>query len=326
MPPLVHPLLGKPGRESIFADSACGRGNVSEEFEPIDVAVVGGGISGLTCAFWAKKNGRSVALFEGSRDVGGSITTFRNSGYIADGGPQSFLLSDDFAQLVADAKLDQFMMDASPSATTPYIYHRGKLVAVPRSPQTLASSALLSPLAKLRILGGPLIGKSAEEDESVAAFVTRRAGYEVLEALVDPFVSGIFAGDARKLAARSAFPVITEFEREHGSILRGAVAGMKTARKNGTPLARRKSVGFRGGNDVLPRALAAYLGSDFTVNANVKAMWQRGTGMELLVAGQPDERVIAKTIVLATPARATAGLLESLEAKAAAALRTIESP
>jgi len=299
---------------------------MSEEFEPIDVAVVGGGISGLACAFWAKKNGRSVALFEASPDVGGCITTLRSGGYIADGGPQSFLVSDDFAQLVTGVKLDQFMLSASPSATTPYIYHRGKLIAVPRSPQTLASSALLSPFAKLRILGEPIVGKSGEEDESVAAFVTRRTGHEVLDALVDPFVSGIFAGDARKLSARSAFPVITEFEREHGSILRGAIARMKDVRKNGAPLARRKSVGFRGGNDVLPRALAAHLGSDFAVNAEVRAIWQRGQWMELLVAGSPDQRIIAKTIVLATPARAAAGLLEPLEPKAAGALRAIESP
>jgi protoporphyrinogen/coproporphyrinogen III oxidase len=299
---------------------------MNEAFEPIDVAVVGGGISGLACAFWAKKNGRSVALFEASPDVGGSITTFRNAGYIADGGPQSFLVSDSFAQLVSDAKLDQFMLPTSPTATTPYIYRRGRLIAVPRSPQTLATTALLSPLAKLRILGEPIVGKGEEEDETVAAFVTRRAGHEILDAVVDPFVAGIFAGDARKLSARSAFPAMTEFEREHGSIVRGAIARMKDARKNGTPFARRKSVGFQGGNDVLPRALAAHLANDFTVNAEVKAIWQRGQWMELLAAGQPDERVIAKTIVLATPARAAASLLEPLEPKAAAALRAIESP
>ena len=299
---------------------------MSDWFEPLDVAVVGGGISGLACAFWAKQRGRSVALFEASPDVGGSIATFRSDGYIADGGPQSFLVSDSFAQLVNDAKLDAFMVPALPQATTPYIYHRGKLVAVPRSPQTLASSALLSPIAKLRILGEPLVGKSAQEDESVAAFVTRRAGHEVLEALADPFVSGIFAGDTRKLSARNAFPLLAEFESEYGSILRGAIARMRTARKNGPSLARRKTVGFRGGNDVLPRALAAYLGNDFTVNAEVKAIWQRGQWMELLVTGQPNQHVIAKTIVLATPAHATAGLLEPLEPKAADALRSIESP
>jgi oxygen-dependent protoporphyrinogen oxidase len=299
---------------------------MSEGFEPLDVAVIGGGISGLACGFWLKKKGRKVALFEASPDVGGSITTLRNGRYIADGGPQSFLASEPFTQLVHDAQLDQFMLPASSSATTPYIYHRDKLVAVPRSLQMLAGTALLSPFAKFRILGEPLAGKSAEEDETVAAFVTRRTGSEVLDAMVAPFVSGIFAGDPEKLSVRSAFPMAVELERDHGSLLRGALARMKAVRKNGAPPARRASVGFRGGNDLLPRVLAAYLGNDFTVNARVKAMWQRGQWMELLIAGDPDARVIAKTIVLATPAHAAADLLEPLEPNAAKALRAIDSP
>ncbi|MDQ6766347.1 MAG: protoporphyrinogen oxidase [Candidatus Eremiobacteraeota bacterium] len=301
---------------------------MSEEFEPIDIAVVGGGISGLACAFWAKKKGRSVALFEASANVGGSITTLRSGRYIADGGPQSFVASEALTQLVHDAELDQFVLRAAPAAATPYLYHHGRLVQAPRSPRALLGTPLLSAFAKLRILGEPLAGASTVEDESVAAFTRRRAGSEVLDALVGPFVSGIFAGDPEKLSLRSAFPSMATLEREHGSILRGA-ARMK-ARGNGQrPPAQgsaRTSIGFRGGNDLLPRALAAHLGPDFSVNANVEAMWQRGQWMELLVTGQPNKRVIAKTIVLATPAPETADLLDSMESKAATALRGIEYP
>ncbi len=298
---------------------------MSEGFEPIDVAVIGGGISGLACAFWAKAKGRSVALFEASPDVGGSITTMRSGHYIADGGPQSFLVSDAFLQLVRDAQLEQLMVPASPAASTAYIYHHGRLMATPRSPQTLIATPLLSPLAKLRVVGDLLVEKSTAGDESVASFVTRRAGRAVLENMVAPFVAGIFAGDAAQLSVRSAFPMMAEFEREHGSILRGAMA-QRGGANGAQPRPRRQSVGFRGGNDMLPRALAARLGSDFTVNAKVEAMWQRGQWMELLVAGHPAQRVIAKTIVIATPARVTADLLDPLEPAAAAALRAIEHP
>jgi protoporphyrinogen/coproporphyrinogen III oxidase len=299
---------------------------VSEGFEPIDVAVVGGGISGLACAFWAKQQGRSVALFEASPDVGGSITTMRSGRYIADGGPQSFLVSEAFAQLVRDAQLQQVVMPASPAASTAYIYHHGRLVAAPRSPQTLIATPLLSPLAKLRVVGDLLVAKNTAGDESVASFVTRRAGRAVLENMVAPFVAGIFAGDPAQLSVRSAFPMMAEFEREHGSILRGAMARRGLANGAQPGPSRRQSVGFRGGNDVLPRALAARLGSDFTVSARVEAMWQRGQWMELLVAGHPAQRVIAKTIVIATAARVAADLLDSLEPAAAAALRAIEHP
>ena len=316
---------------------------MSEGFEPIDVAVIGAGISGLACAFWAKKKGRSVALFEASPDVGGSITTLRSAGYIADGGPQSFLVSEAFTQLVRDAQLEALVLPSSPAAATPYVYHRGRLRAAPRSPQTLLATPLLSPLAKLRLLGEPFVAKSTAEDESVASFVARRAGRGVLDAMVAPFVSGIYAGDPEKLSVRSAFPMMAQFERDHGSIVRGglhqrraqnsAVAprvdgAVETAPAAGAapPSARRQSVGFRGGNDLFPRALAARLGSDFTVNARVKAVWQRGQWMELLIEGSSAERVVAKTIVLATPSRAAADLLEPLEPRAARALRAIEHP
>ncbi len=299
---------------------------MSEGLEPLDVAVVGGGISGLACAFWAKQHGRSVALFEASPDVGGSITTLRSGPYIADGGPQSFLVSEAFTQLIRDAGLEQVVLLASPAAATPYIYHHGRLMPAPRSPQTLIATPLLSPLAKLRIVGDLLVARNDAEDESVAAFVTRRAGREVLDNMVAPFVAGIFAGDAEKLSVRSAFPMMAEFERDHGSVVRGAVARRRNAATTTHAPPRRQSIGFRGGNDVLPRMLAARLASDFTVNAKVEAIWQRGQWMELLVAGQPGQRHMAKTIVLATPARVSADLLDRLEARAASALRAIEHP
>jgi oxygen-dependent protoporphyrinogen oxidase len=294
---------------------------MSQAFEPIDVAVVGGGISGLACAFWLKKMGRSVALYEATENVGGSIRTARTEHYIADGGPQSFLVSEAFAQLLQDAELDPFVIPSASTASTPYLYHRGRLVPAPRSPQSMLATPLLSPFSKLRLMLEPLVGRSVEDDESVATFVSRRGGREVLDAVVAPFVSGIFAGDPERLSMRSAFPTIAGLEADYGSIIRGALK-----RRRSAGATRRRSVGFRGGNDLLPRALAGHLGSDFTVNAPVKAIWQRGQWMELLVGGPSDERVIAKSIVLATPARASADLLEPLEAEAAAALREIEHP
>ena len=300
---------------------------MSERFEPIDVAVIGGGISGLACAFWAKRKGRSVALFEASPDVGGCITSVRAGERIADGGPQSFAVSQAFVQLVNEAGLDAALLPSQSSSA--YIYYGGKLHAAPRSPQTLVGTALLSPLAKMRLLAEPFIAKSAAADESVASFVRRRAGGAVLDRLVGPFVSGVYAGDPARLSVRSAFPMMAQFERDEGSIIRGALR----RRNNALPTSpdktavRRQSVGFRGGNDVLPRTLAARLGADFTVNARVKALWQRGQWMEMLVESHSGtERVVAKSVVIATPAKAAAELLEPLEPAAAKALFAIEHP
>ncbi len=299
---------------------------MSDVFEPVDLAVVGGGISGLACAFWAKSLGRSVILFESSGKVGGCITSVRSNGYIADGGPQSFLSSEPLTQLVKDAGLDALVLPASESAARPYLYFHRRLVAVPQSPQQMILTPLLSPLAKLRALGEPLVGRSDASDESVADFVRRRAGSAVLKTLVGPYVSGIFAGDPSQLSLRSAFPMMAEMEREHGSIIRGALARIKKTGDQSPTTPRRRSFGFRGGNDVLPRALAQHLGMDVRLNAPVKALWQRGEWMELLVGGNLDSRVVAKNVVIATPAAAAAELLDALESNASTALRSFDYP
>jgi oxygen-dependent protoporphyrinogen oxidase len=298
---------------------------VSSEFEPVDLAVVGAGISGLACAFWAKQSGKSVILFESSERAGGSITSVRSGPYIADGGPQSFLSTDLLSELIVQAKLEHLVMPSSPAAARPYLFLGGRLVPVPQKPQQALGSRVLSPLAKLRALGEPFIPASSNaRDESVAAFVRRRAGSAVLDRVVAPYVSGIYAGDPEQLSMRSAFPAMVQLEREYGSLLRGMLARRRAAR--GQQLPRRRSFGFRSGNGVLVRGLFEHLGPDVRLHSPVKALWQRGAWMEMLVGGKTDARVVAKSVVLATPAAATAALLDGLEPKSAAALREIAYP
>jgi protoporphyrinogen/coproporphyrinogen III oxidase len=303
---------------------------LSDAFEPVDLAVVGGGISGLACAFWAKRRAKSVVLFESSQSVGGCIKTVRSGPYIADGGPQSFLSSESITKLVSEAGLESFVLPASPAARTPYLYLDGRLVAVPQSPAQLIGTPLLSPLEKLKLIREPFVRpRMADGDESVADFVRRRIGREVLERAIAPYVAGVFAGDPEKLSIQSAFPAMATLEREHGSLIRGAIAlskGRKAARGSSGQSVRRRSFGFRGGNDVLPRGLAQRLGTDIRLNSPVKALWQRGAWMEMLVGGKTDTRVVAKSVILATPATATAELIEALEPTAADELRAIEYP
>ena len=304
---------------------------MSGNFEPFDLAVIGGGISGLTCAHWAARQGRSVVLFEAASSAGGCITTVRSDSYIADGGPQSFLGTKNFTQLVKDAGLEPLLLPASPAAARPYLFVRGRLVPVPQSPQQALLSPLLSPAAKLRALAEPMVRRSEGGDESVAAFVRRRAGAAVLNAVVQPYVAGIFAGDPAKLSMHSAFPTVAAFEQQYGSVLRGVIASRRASHDregsaNGERPKRRVSYAFRGGNDVLPRTLAAQLGTGLYLNSPVMAMWQRGEWMELLVGGVSPGRVVAKSVVLATNASAAANLIDPLEGKAAEALRSVEYP
>jgi oxygen-dependent protoporphyrinogen oxidase len=177
----------------------------------------------------------------------------------------------------------------------------------------------------MRALAEPLVRRRvSDDDESVADFTRRRAGPAVLDRFVAPYVSGIFAGDPAQLSAGAAFPMLAALEREHGSLLRGMVARRRAAKDR--PAARRRTFGFRGGNDVLVRGLAEHLATDLRLNSQASAIWQRGAWMEMLVGGKTDARVIAKEIVIAIPALAAAQLLEALEPQSAQALRSFDYP
>jgi oxygen-dependent protoporphyrinogen oxidase len=317
---------------------------VSEAFAPLDVAVVGGGISGLTCAFYLKQAGKDVTVFEAQDAVGGCIRSITAHECIADGGPQSFTLSPELARLIREAGVEGAVLAPPAGGLRPYLFVNGRLIAVPTSPAQMLTTPMLSARGKLRALADLVLPRhSPDGEETVAAFVRRRAGQEVLARIVTPYVGGIFAGDPEALSVEAAFPGLVELERKHGSIIRGVLASRRrghapaqagrAVEKNGAdrpgPGRRAGTFAFRGGNDLLPRALAERLGTAIRLGAKVEAMWQRGAWMELAVEasqGRERRRVVARRIVIATPAAQTAALLESLEPAAAQALRSIPSP
>lgn len=304
-----------------------------DDFQPIDVAVVGGGISGLSCAFWLKRAGFNVTLYEANAQAGGCIQSLRTAPYIADGGPQSFLANDDFLELVRTAGLEPAMQTVDPVALRPYLFHKGRLVEVPRTPRAVLKTPSLTLGAKLRLAGEPLVApRTQTSEESIASFVRRRAGAELLDAVIAPYVSGIFAGDPAKLSVASVFPSAVAFERSHGSVLRGFLAQRREVKAkslaaggDGKP-APRKTVGFLGGNDALPRALADQLGRDLRLNATVSAMWQRGNWLELQLADAGQTRVVARAAVIATPATNAAPLLQIFDPQLGAQLEAIGHP
>lgn len=288
----------------------------------MDAAVIGGGISGLTCAFWLKRRGLSVLLLEATGQVGGCIQSLRTGSYVADGGPQSFIASDDFLALLHEAQLGEFTERADPHASQPYVFHRGRLVPVPRGPRDVLRTPLLSVGGKLRLLAEPFIAKrKAHSDESIASFVRRRGGSQVLESFVEPFVGGIFAGDTTNLSMQSVFPAAVQLERTHGSVVQGALKQMRAAKPRS-----RITVGFRGGNDALPKVIASQLGTDVRTNSPIKSIWQRGEWLELLVDDSAATRIVARAVVLATPAAVSADLVKLFDPQLAGEFAAIGSP
>jgi protoporphyrinogen/coproporphyrinogen III oxidase len=192
-----------------------------------DVAVIGGGISGLCAAWQLSQLGISFTLYESSSRLGGMMGTERRNGYLLERGPSTLLAtSPRITALVTALGLNDRIVLPSAAAKRRYIVKRGRLEALPRSPLEALRTPLLSTAGKLRVLAEPFVRARREAgQESLANFVSRRLGGEVLDYFVNPFVGGIYAGDPERLSVEHAFPKLFQLEQEYGSLIRGAVLG-----------------------------------------------------------------------------------------------------
>ncbi len=292
--------------------------------EPRSVVVIGAGISGLVAAYELKRRGVPVTVFEAAPRAGGAIGTSLADGFLAEHGPNSFVSSAPVEELLSRLGLQEDVVEANPGANKRYIVRDGRLVPFPMTPPALLTTSLLSLRAKLRVLLEPLVKhRPADRDESVASFVRRRLGPEVLDYAVNPFIAGIFAGDPERLSMAHAFPRVYELEREYGSLSRGLVQSRRDARrarKDATTspsalpaspdtTAGARLISFRDGLQVLTDTLADALGSSLKLATPVRLM-HRGESRWIVETG-PDGAVRARAvdaIVLAAPAHAVAAM------------------
>ncbi|MGD0427658.1 MAG: protoporphyrinogen oxidase [Candidatus Acidiferrales bacterium] len=279
------------------------------------VAVIGAGISGLACAHRLQQQGVDVTVYESNSAAGGLIDSVEKDGLLFEAGPQSFQGTPALLDLIRELGLESQLQKADPRAPR-YVLLHGRLRKVPMSPQALLTSTLLNPLSRWKIASEPFKkSQPPTEEESVAAFVRRKFGHEILEYLVAPFVSGVYAGDPEKLSLKAAFPTLDEWEREYGSVLRGAIKSRapKEQRTSAPPLCS-----FAHGVATLPRALAAKLGDSLqyetrAVSATFSAQPSAGgAAREIRVVRNGQElSAHAGAVVMATPAYAAAHVLES---------------
>ena len=285
----------------------------------LKVAVIGAGISGLACAYRLQQLGLDVNVFESNSAAGGMIESVEQNGALFEAGPQSFQGTPALLALIRELCLEPQLQKADPRAPR-YVLLHGHLRKIPMSPQALLASTLLNPISRWKIVAEPFKkSQPPTEEESVAAFVRRKFGNEILEYLVAPFVSGVYAGDPEKLSLKAAFPTLDEWERQYGSVLRGAMKSRppKEQRTGAPPLCS-----FAHGVAALPRAMAAKLGDamqydtravsvDFA-GAGRRADVGAGAACELrIVRNGQEQSASASAVVIATPAYAAAHLLET---------------
>jgi len=247
------------------------------------VAVIGGGISGLSLALQLKRNGGDVVLFEASDQPGGKIGTIYKEGFELDLGPVSCVETPALRELLKRLELDKEVVAASDAATIRYIFSRNKLRRIEANPIGVLKSSLLSLAGRLAFLKS-IFARSRDEDESVAVFATRRFGEQAYQKLFNPVLNGVYAGDAEKLSARST---------------------MKSF--NGRK--RRKNISLNGGLRRLTEAIALKLGGSILTNTTVTSITKTEDGVKITHTRGTYE---FDKVYLTTPAFVTAKLIKEL--------------
>jgi protoporphyrinogen/coproporphyrinogen III oxidase len=288
------------------------------------VLVIGGGISGLACAYRLQQAGIPVRALEAASRPGGVIATKQKDGFCFELGPQSFLSTEPLVALIDALGLKDQLLQANPRAPR-YILVRGRLIPAPLAPPSLLTTPLFSAGTKWRLITEILHRtRPPAEDESIAAFVRRKFGDELLNRFVAPFVSGVYAGDAERLSLRAAFPKVHEFEAQYGSVLRGA---MKSRPAKGTP--RAGLCTFRDGMETFPRAIAARLGSSLLLETSVAGLRHgKANGKPWfevdITRHNHSETLPASAVVIATPTNIASEILLGLSDKFAPLFSRIE--
>ena len=277
------------------------------------VGIIGGGISGLTTAYLLKKKGFAVTVFEAADAVGGNVQTIRKDGYTVEQGPNSLLKSPRLVDLVRLLKLESEVIAADESAQKRYILSGGKLEAMGAKSFVNGYFSLGTVLSLLR---EPFVRSKSPAGESVAEFVSRRISREFLDKAIDPFVSGVYAGDPENLSMRSAFPKLYEMERDFGSLIMGTIRRKVEKPDPNFP----RTFSFHGGLKTLIDALAAEIGDGLKVSTPVDEIESLADG-RFRVNGEEFDAV-----VISTPAFKAAELVESRDQNLAETLKDVNYP
>ncbi len=267
--------------------------------------VIGGGLTGLSAAWHARRAGASVRLLESAPQTGGVVQTYQENGYLAEGGPNSLVVSTAaILDLLNNLGLAGEIVPAAPWARNRFVVRRG----VPRPLPFTPGQFLHNPFVSFRVLRHllrefriPPRPADAPGEESIAAFARRRFGPDIFNYAFDPFVSGIFAGDPEKLSVRYALPRLFALEAEHGSVLRA----LRMQRRQPGAF-KSRIISFRTGMAALPNALAAQLGDSVTTSARLTSLQRDASGVWSAAWETPDHSANESfdAVVLALPAHA----------------------
>jgi len=312
------------------------------------VVIIGAGISGLACAYRLEQLGAQCLVLEAGAHAGGVVATSRQDGYLFELGPQCPRFPAPVWQLVKELQLENEFVAGDP-AVKRYIFRHGVLHPAPFSPGGLLTTRLVGLWSKFRILTEVLRPtQPPSQEETLAEFVTRKFGSDVVDNLADPIISTIFFGDAYKMGMESAFPRLVEWERSHGSLVRGAIRARNSNHRavasdgemlSGPPKANSGSLkvtdalpslgSFRSGMARLPERLAEELRESIRYGVRVESVAQHKSDIResrgfWRVALANSEIIRTDQVVLCVPAYEAARMMASSAPALARELSAIE--
>lgn len=307
------------------------------------LTIIGGGIAGLSAAYYATKNfpNAEITLLEADSRWGGKISTdranFGGGQFVIEGGPDTFLASKPWGvALCRELGLGERLHGTNPNHKSTFVLNKNRLLPLPEGLAMMIPSDIPSILRSRLISWGGKIrmgldflqpARKTFSDESLGAFISRRLGREAYENLIEPLMSGIYAGDGDQLSLLSTFPYLRDMEIKHGSLARGAIEARKKMNAGG-----QKAQGSRSafltpttGLAEIVEALVESLrlkGVGLRLSSNVPTLKRSnvGTWSITLTSG---EMLDADALILATPAPVSGRLLAALDPQLGSILTSI---
>ncbi len=309
-----------------------------------NIAIIGGGISGLATAYYLQQRADDsirITILESSSRPGGKITSVQDNGFVVEGGPDSFISNKSEAiNLCRSLGLDDRLTGTNKVQHATYVWSQNRLHPMPEGMMLMAPTMIL-PFLQSRLIswrGKVRMGMEMflpsdcqDEDESLSSFVRRRLGAEVLDKIAAPLMAGIYAADPETLSLQSTFPRFLEMEKQHGSLLRGIML-QKHAKNTSANKSKSKDapasmfITLRGGLQQMVDALVEQLHpGTLQLNRRVVAVSRSGDQFKIDIAqgAQATEQILVDEVVFSTPAYVTADVVEALDQNLASRLRAI---
>lgn len=266
------------------------------------IGILGAGISGLTAAWELQNKGIDYILLESATHAGGYLRTEKTDKYILDCGPNSILCDDEVLNFFAKAGLKEKLLPANEVSKSRYIYKNGSYKKLPSNPIELLTSDFFRFGSKLKILTEAFRNSGTTfPNETLSSFFERHFGKEVVDYALNPFIAGIYNGDPAKLLAEKTFPSLVNYEKEHGSVLRGLIRNTSQ---------RRKSYNFKNGMQEMTDSLAAQL-KHLQLGAKVTSL--KKEDIKIMITCEQDgmqKSILCDQVIITIPAFFAATILQ----------------